>query len=100
LFDLSKFVGFEWDEGNDTKNWKKHNVTNQECEEVFFNKPLLFFYDESHSEIEDRYYLLGRTNSARELLVVFTVRGTLIRVVSARDQTRAERHRYYEESEP
>ena len=99
MVDLSKFVGFEWDEGNDTKNWKKHNVNNEECQEVFFNQPLLVFYDDSHSEIEERYYILGRTNSARELFVVFTVRGALIRVISARDQTRAERHRYYEESE-
>ena len=91
MVDLSKFVGFEWDEGNDTKNWKKHNVNNEECQEVFFNQPLLVFYDDSHSEIEERYYILGRTNSARELFVVFTVRGALIRVSSARDQTRAER---------
>jgi uncharacterized DUF497 family protein len=99
LIDLSKFAGFEWDEGNDAKNWKKHDVTNHDCEEVFFNQPLLIFSDESHSEIEERYYVLGRANSARELLVVVTVRATLIRVISARDQTRAERRRYYEESE-
>ncbi len=98
MADLSSFVGFEWDDGNDSKNWKKHDVTNQECEEAFFNLPVLVFDDEAHSETEERYYLLGRTNSARELFVVFTLRGNLIRVISARDQTRIERQRYYEES--
>ncbi len=98
MIDPLSFVGFEWDEGNDTKNWTKHDVTNQECEEAFFNQPVLVFDDDAHSETEERYYLLGRTNSARELFVVFTRRGSLIRVISARDQTRTERQRYYEES--
>jgi hypothetical protein len=98
LIDLARVSGFEWDEGNDTKNWRKHDVTNQECEEAFFNQPVLVLDDEAHSETEERYYLLGRTNSARELFVVFTLRGSLVRVISARDQTRTERQRYYEES--
>lgn len=56
LVDLSKFVGFECDGGNDTRNWKKHDVTSQECEEVFFNQPLLLFCD--GSALGDRETLL------------------------------------------
>lgn len=93
MIDFSRFTGFDWDRGNDTKNWKSHRVSREECEEVFFNEPVLVFRDDSYSAAEERYYLLGRTNSARELFVVFTPRGSLIRAISARDQTAAERRR-------
>jgi len=38
---LLKCTGFEWDEGNKDKNWIKHKVSNSECEEIFFNQPLI-----------------------------------------------------------
>ena len=93
-FDL--IVGFEWDSGNRRKNEVKHSVTQFETEEVFFNNPLLISTDDKHSESERRYLALGKTNQARALTVIFT-RGqgaTLIRVISARDQHRKERHLY------
>jgi uncharacterized DUF497 family protein len=92
--DFDRFTGFEWDEGNDTKNWERHNVTNTECEEVFFNHPLVVFVDTEHSEQEDRLYVLGHTDSGRRLFVVFTPRGDRIRVISARDMTKQERRAY------
>jgi uncharacterized DUF497 family protein len=92
--DLSAFVGFEWDEGNRAKNWEKHRVSPAECEQVFFNEPLLLFPDTAHSQHEPRYYILGHTNAGRRLFVVFTVRGNLIRVISARDMSRKERKLY------
>jgi uncharacterized DUF497 family protein len=95
MFELSQFTGFQWDEGNDTKSGKKHRVTCEECEQVFFNRPLLVFLDEGHSEGEDRFYALGRTDRWRKLFVVFTPRGSLARVISARDMTRAERNHYH-----
>ena len=94
MLDLSQFTGFDWDEGNLTKNWLKHDVTTEECEQVFFNTPLLLHFDKKHSQTEDRYYAYGRTDVSRKLLVVFTPRGSLIRVISARDMTEAERRRY------
>jgi uncharacterized DUF497 family protein len=87
-------TGFDWDEGNVDKNWEKHRVTPFECEEVFFNEPLVVSPDESHSHSEERFYALGKTNSGRHLFVVFTIRGEMIRVISARDMSRNER-RYY-----
>ena len=39
--ELFNCVGFDWDEGNIQKNWHKHKVTPSECEEVFFNQPLV-----------------------------------------------------------
>jgi uncharacterized DUF497 family protein len=97
LLELSQFSGIEWDDGNDTKTWTKRKVFKGEWEQVFFNEPLLLLYDESHSQVEPRYLVLGCTDGGRELFLVVTARGPLIRVISARDQTRAERERYYEE---
>lgn len=95
---LGQWTGFEWDAGNRGKN-VKHRVSDDECEEVFFNLPLALGPDEAHSEHEDRYYVLGRTNAGRRLFVAFTMRGTKIRVISARGMTRNERRTYDEAEE-
>jgi uncharacterized protein len=91
---LSQATGFEWDAGNVEKNWRKHQVSAAECEQVFFNQPLVAALDVAHSEQEPRFYLLGQTDASRLLFVVFTLRGTLIRVISARDMSRKERKVY------
>lgn len=62
-----------------------------ECEQVFFNQPLVVAEDVKHSLDELRFYALGRTDTDRRLYVVFTLRGTLIRIISARDMNRKER---------
>ena len=91
---LKNCTGFEWAEGNITKNWDKHDVSVIECEQIFFNKPLIVKKDKKHSNFENRYYVLGRTNMDRSLFVVFTVRKDKIRIISARDMTDAEIERY------
>lgn len=88
--------GFDWDEGNLDKNWIKHRVSSVECEEVFFNFPLMLSDDEKHSKEEKRYYVLGQTNNGRNLFISFTVRDKQIRVISARDMSRKERKIYGE----
>ena len=91
---LRDCTGFQWDSGNDTKNWDAHDVTCAECEQVFFNQPLVVRRDRAHARSETRYYALGRTDADRLLFVVFAVRGQLIRVISARDMTGGEKERY------
>jgi hypothetical protein len=91
---LRECTGFEWDAGNDTKNWDRHDVTGGECEQVFFNRPLLVRRDREHSQTEPRAFALGQTDAGRLLFVAFTVRGTRVRVISARDMTARERQRY------
>jgi uncharacterized DUF497 family protein len=91
---LIQCTGFEWDNGNITKNWDQHDVSTRECEQIFFNKPLIAKRDRKHSEFENRYYALGQTDWGRLLFVVFTVRKNKIRVISARDMTTAETERY------
>jgi uncharacterized DUF497 family protein len=94
LDQLTAATGFDWDPGNREKNWLGHAVTTAECEQVFFNEPLVVVADAKHSQGEDRFYVLGRTSAERRLFVVFTMRGTLVRVISARDMSRKERRAY------
>ena len=91
---LTNCTGFEWDHGNITKNWDKHDVSTGECEQIFFNKPLIVKRDKKHSKFENRYFVLGRTNINRLLFAVFTVRNGKIRIISARDMTVSEIERY------
>ena len=90
----SESVGFDWDESNSEKSWRKHGVRPTECEEVFLNKPLVIQENSRHSGGEARYYVLGQTQAGRRLFLVFTKRGDLIRVISARDMSRRERRSY------
>ncbi len=91
---LQNCTGFQWDHGNDTKNMDKHNVSKGECEQIFFNKPLIIKNDKKHTIFEKRYYALGRTDRNRLLFIAFTVRQEKIRVISARDMTSYEIKRY------
>ena len=93
---LESCEGFDWDEANSDKNWLKHKVSKIECEQVFFNSPLIIADDEKHSESERRWFLLGRTDMDRKLFVVFTLRKNLIRVISARNMSKKERELYDE----
>jgi uncharacterized DUF497 family protein len=86
--------GFQWDDGNSEKNWISHQVAKSECEQIFFNQPLVIGNDEKHSKIEKRYYVLGQTDSDRQLYIVCTARQNLIRVISARDMSKKEREVY------
>ncbi len=88
--DRSKIVAFEWNQGN-LKHIQRHRVNYKECEQVFFNKPLLIYEDKAHSEAEKRFNILGLTNRHRLIFLTFTVRNKKIRVISARDQNKKER---------
>ena len=88
--------GFAWDEGNSNKNCHLHEVTDGECEDVFFNLPLIIASDKKHSDNEIRFFALGRTDADRWLFIAFTIRNKLIRVISARDMTKREERIYAE----
>jgi uncharacterized DUF497 family protein len=87
-------VGFEWDKDNLAKNWEKHRVAFWESEELFFNQPLLLVENVKHSQKEERFYALGKTDAERYLFAVFTIRHKHIRVISVRDMSRKERKEY------
>ena len=91
---IARCTGFQWDEGNLPKVWQRHHITSEECHQVFLNRPLFAARNEKHSTEEERYYAFGHTDAERHLAVIFTVRGDLIRVISARDMNRRERRAY------
>ena len=91
---LRECSGFDWDEHNMEKNWDCHKVLPGECEQIFFNQPLIIAGDAGHSQSEQRFYALGKTDNQRKLFIAFTARGKLIRVISARDMTSKETGRY------
>jgi len=96
--DLPEFFpdvsGFQWDSGNSEKNWRGHGIRQADTEQIFFNRPIVVARDTKHSGNEERYFSLGRTDAGRALVVVFTLRGPLLRVISARPMSRRERRVY------
>ncbi len=97
MIDWHRITGFEWDEGNARKSADKHDVSQAEAEQLFFNEPLLVVPDVTHSAVETRLHALGKTDEGRKLHATFTLRqqATLIRIISARNMSRKERE-YYE----
>jgi len=96
--EFSDWTGFQWDKGNRNKNLIKHSVEDLECEQVFLNEPLIILDDPKHSGTEKRFAAFGQTDAGRLLVLVFTKRGELLRVISARDMNRWER-KFYEEKQ-
>lgn len=93
---ISKCEGFEWNEGSSNKNWHLHRVTDAECEDVFFNLPIIVAADAKNSKREQRFFALGRTESNRRLFIAFAIKEKLIRIISARDMTKSEQRKYAE----
>lgn len=83
---------FQWDEGNSSKNWTHHQVSQTEAEQVFLNRPLVVAAAPVVGEA--RQFAFGRTGAGRLLTVVFTMRGSLLRVISVRPMSRRERKGY------
>ena len=95
---LSKSYEFDWDNGNLVKNSLQHAVSNQECEEVFFDDNKKLLKDLLHSYKETRYIIIGATKTKRKLFIAFTLRFKKIRIISARDLNKKEYHLYEEET--
>ena len=88
---LPSVSSFEWDRGNEQKNWLKHKVTGEEAEEAFDDENRLLFEDVKHSTIqEQRFILFGKTQEDRRLVIAFTMRIEKVRIISARPMNRKE----------
>ena len=87
-----KSLRFEWDEEKNRENQRKHGVSFVEAQTVFFDENAVEFYDDEHSEWEDRFLLLGISTKMRVLLVCHCLResGSIIRIISARKATKNE----------
>ena len=87
-------VQCEWDEKKARSNVAKHAITFAEAATIFLDPFLITFPDDFHSDIEERFISIGRSERQRILLVVHTDRGTAIRIISARKATAKERMTY------
>ena len=96
MINWAKLSGFQWDDGNARKSEDKHQVSQSEAEQVFFNQPLIILQDTRHSAKENRFHALGVTDNSRYLHITFTLRASLslIRVISARNMHRKEKTIY------
>ena len=87
---------FEWDKNKASLNLSKHGVSFEEAKTVFEDPLYVDFYDPDHSEEEERYLIVGESNQGRLLIVSYTERGNIIRLISARETTQTERAIYEE----
>ena len=93
-------MSFEWDRKKATDNSAKHGVSFDEARAVFDDDLFLVFADPDHSGEEDRFLIMGQTKDGRLLVVAYTGREDVIRIISAREATPRERRFYAEEGWP
>ena len=89
-----KIITFEWDSGNLDKSYLKHGILPKETEEVFIDNASIVLPDVKHSQKEERFIIVGRSLNKLNLFIVFTVRGSKVRVISVRKMHREEVERY------
>jgi len=89
---------FEWDENHARNNLKKHGVSFEEAQSVFFDENARIFPDPEHSDNEDRFLLLGISANVRILTVCHCYRQDekTVRIISARKATNREAKQYQE----
>jgi hypothetical protein len=89
-------IRFEWDPRKDSANQRKHGVSFEEAQSVFFDENAIQYYDDDHSEHEERFIMLGVSLQLRLLVVCHCERysGNVIRIISARKATKSERKFY------
>jgi uncharacterized DUF497 family protein len=96
---VGQSLKFEWDESKNIINIQKHNVSFEEAMTVFKDNKAVLLYDETHSETEDRFNIIGMSQLSNFLIVCHCYResDTIIRIISARKPTKAESKQYEEE---
>jgi len=92
-----KKLFFEWDEPKNKTNLKKHGISFEEAQTVFFDDNAIEFDDPDHSFEEKRYLLLGFSQTLKILVVCHCYRDdeSVIRIISARKATKKEQKTYY-----
>lgn len=89
-------IKFEWDAAKANSNKKKHGVSFEEAQSVFYDEFAVQFFDQESSKTEDRFLMLGFSDEARLLIVCHCERnqGSIIRIISARKATKTEGQHY------
>jgi len=87
-------IAFEWDIDKARANVGKHGVTFEEARSCFYDPRQIVFYDPDHSDDEDRELLIAHSNQGRVLIISYTLKTEVIRIISARKATKSEEIRY------
>ncbi len=92
-----KNLTFSWDDKKNSANQRKHGISFEEAQTVFFDEYAIEFEDPDHSETEDRFLLLGLSQKLRVLVICHCFRKTEseIRIISARRATKKEQKVYF-----
>ncbi len=90
---------FEWDPEKAARNFRKHQVAFSEAATVFGDPSSIASPDPDHSDDEERFIVIGHSIQRRLLMISHAIRGERIRIISARELTRAERKTYEEENQ-
>ena len=94
-------IKFEWNAAKGISNKKKHGISFEEAQSVFYDEFAVQFFHEESSSSEDRFLMLGFSDEARLLIVCHCERdqGNTVRIISARKATKNESH-YYQGVKP
>jgi uncharacterized DUF497 family protein len=90
----SNLLTYEWDKRKEASNIKKHGVSFHEASTVFLDVLSMTFHDPDNSDDEDRFITLGIASTGKLLFISHTDRGTITRIISAREATIKERQEY------
>lgn len=90
-------ITFSWDDKKNEANKRKHNISFEEAQTVFFDENAIEFFDPDHSKSEERFLMLGISYRVRVLVVCHCFRkaDTEIRIISARKATKKEQAVYF-----
>ena len=91
-------IAFEWDRRKDAANLRKHGVGFAEASTVFDDPLSITIPDPDYTIDEERFVIIGMSSQRSLLIVVHTIRGERIRLISARPTTKHERRNYEETS--
>ena len=95
---IMDYIHFEWDDNKEKENIKKHKISFDEAKTVFGDPNALLIHDPDHSDEEDRFILMGMSQTAKVLVVCHCFRGdeSIIRIISARKADKQEEKLYGE----
>lgn len=86
---------FVWDKHKATINERKHGISFEEAQTIFYDEHSIEFFDPDHSQDEDRFIMLGLSFKLRILIVCYCVKESIaIRIISARKATKHETKSY------
>ncbi|MBR4642715.1 MAG: BrnT family toxin [Selenomonadaceae bacterium] len=90
--DIGEYV-VEWDDAKNEKNFRKHKIYFEDAARVFLDENRIDYLDENHSDDEERWKVIGRVRNV--LVVIYTERGEILRLISARKAEKKEEDEYY-----